>query len=136
MKKKNRQEKSDAHKTIETIVQVITAIGVIVSIILAIPQIGDIFRDFFHPEESDGVVDANRNGYHVVRYDDGSIYKGRYVNGYKNGYGRYYDSDGTVYKGSFKDGRCHGKGTVYDVRHFIFRSILKKGAWKEGVFIG
>ena len=57
------------------------------------------------------------NGEGTMRYDNGDVYVGNWVNGEREGYGEMKYSNGDVYAGDWKDGVRYGDGTYI---------------WKEG----
>jgi hypothetical protein len=95
------------------------------------------------------------DGYGTYKWGDGNTYTGEWKNGQPDGkgilvspYGTTYSGqwkqnrlhgkgrltyyNGDVYVGEFKHGKRHGKGILYDKDH----KIIKKGTWKNDVFVG
>ena len=51
---------------------------------------------------------AHGKGY--IRYDNGNIYKGRFANDFKHGEGTFQYTNGNIYKGTFHNNLFDGKG--------------------------
>jgi hypothetical protein len=78
--------------------------------------------------------------YEEVVYDDGSAYKGNFVNGLYHGYGMLTWADGNKYDGDFANGYFHGEGTLTwsdgSIYKGQFRNNLQNGygemTWPDG----
>jgi hypothetical protein len=84
--------------------------------------------------------EASPYSYEEVVYDDGSSYKGNFVNGLYHGYGMLFWADGTIYDGDFANGYFHGEGTLTwpngNIYKGEFRNNLQNGygemIWPDG----
>ena len=64
---------------------------------------------------------------HIIKYDNGDIYKGDLVGGIENGYGVLTTVSGDKYEGEFETGKYDGKGTYTWKNGDIY-----SGDWKKG----
>ncbi|MDR7079550.1 hypothetical protein J2Y03_004608 [Neobacillus niacini] len=108
----------------------------------------DNLTDIVEVEKSESKSEANENAvdeespysYEEVVYEDGSSYKGNFVNGVYHGYGMLIWADGTKYDGDFANGYFHGEGTLTWPDGMIykgeFRNDLQNGYgemfWPDG----
>jgi len=72
-----------------------------------------------------------QHGTGVMKYSDGSIYKGSWINGQKSGHGFYYSSNGDYYNGSWINGKKHGIGCYYSkvgaqAVEFVWENDIRK----------
>ena len=63
----------------------------------------------------------------IMRWTDGSIYKGEWKKGKMHGLGEYKWSPDHFYKGYYKEGKKHGAGKFY-----TSPSKFLKGDWEKG----
>lgn len=71
-------------------------------------------------------VNGIREGYGECKYDDGSVYKGEWLNNKRNGYG-IEQSGSMYYEGYWKDDKKHGKGLMRNDTCTVFYI----GDWKD-----
>ncbi|KAL9179935.1 hypothetical protein ACHAXT_007905 [Thalassiosira profunda] len=73
-------------------------------------------------------------GWKVVRYANGSVYKGELKDGKKHGQGKIKYSDGNVYEGKWKEGRKNGNGKFTwangDAHEGEYKEDMKHGQGK------
>ena len=50
------------------------------------------------------------NGFGTLKYKDGSMYEGHFIEGLKHGQGKMSHRDGTVYEGFWENDLEHGQG--------------------------
>ena len=62
-----------------------------------------------------------------MKYADGDIYVGEYVDGEMRGKGTYTFADGNKYVGEFVNGTFHGRGTYY-----FTNGDYIEGTWENG----
>lgn len=62
------------------------------------------------------------------KINDGSSYKGGYVDGKAHGYGIYTFPDGSTYRGNYENGKRNGSGSEYSVDG----KIINSGNWIDG----
>ena len=68
-----------------------------------------------------------QNGYGVINYDNGDMFKGNFKSYKKNGYGVYTWNNGDSYSGNWLNGKKHGYG------EFRWASgTMWKGEWRNG----
>ena len=72
-----------------------------------------------------------KNGEGILRKEDGSLYKGYFLNDEFHGNGTL-EIKGTNYVGQFKNGRYHGKGRLN--LQGTNGSLFYQGSFKEGLF--
>lgn len=77
-------------------------------------------------------VDNRRNGYGEIRYKDGNKYIGTFKDDKREGYGIYQHKDGDRYEGYFVNNKREGFGTYYYrdhtcVYHGYFQNNRKHG---------
>jgi len=79
--------------------------------------------------QADECTSAPRNGTARVRYPNGDIYEGAFINGLRHGRGIFTEAlTGSWYDGFWEKGRRHGTGTfVTGDKSFIF-----DGTWRHG----
>jgi TPR repeat protein len=102
-----------------------------------------------------GEVDHNKllTGYGTCIWDDGTEYKGNYLNGHKNGYGVQTWSSGTIYEGDWVNSQMQGFGKIiwtsgafYEGEWWnskqhgngvevLTNGVIKEGVWHDGVFV-
>lgn len=51
-------------------------------------------------------------GHGLMRYKDGSVYEGYFVNGKKHGKGTYVDPNGNTFDGNWRQGKRQGPGKL------------------------
>jgi hypothetical protein len=86
------------------------------------------------------VTEESSYYYEEVVYDDGSAYKGNFVNGLYHGYGMLTWADGNKYDGDFANSYFHGEGTLTwsdgSIYKGQFRNNLQNGygemTWPDG----
>ena len=72
-------------------------------------------------------IDGKANGKGFFKWNDGCVYIGEFIDGNLNGQGNMTYSSGTVHQGEYKNGNRHGKGTYkYD------NGDVYEGEWKDG----
>lgn len=71
------------------------------------------------------------NGEGIFSWPDGRCYKGNYLNNYKDGFGEFIWPDGKIYKGMWAKGLQNGKGQLYNKDYDIWIT----GIWKDGIRI-
>ncbi len=57
------------------------------------------------------LINGFRDGYGVLKYDDGNSYEGEFKNNNRNGQGTFTWANGNSYEGDWVDGEKHGNGT-------------------------
>jgi hypothetical protein len=67
----------------------------------------------------------------VLTSCDGGRYEGDYVDGKKSGKGVYTWPNGHRYEGDWVNDKRNGKGTLFAQNG----SVLKKGIWKNNIFV-
>ena len=98
----------------------------------------EIENDHYH--YVGGIENGFFQGYGVLEYKDGTIYKGNFDFGIKTGAGEIFFPDGSKYIGEFKNGLFHGLGyyefaktetsEIYKFCHKSQKSV-KTSDWKE-----
>jgi hypothetical protein len=76
---------------------------------------------------------GQREGYGMLRYADGSMYKGAWKEDVPEGFGSLRCIKGTIYEGEFQGGQKHGKGKWRVSRN---SRRVKKGYWQYGIWKG
>lgn len=71
-------------------------------------------------------VDGKMHGNGTVQWEDGASYSGQWVHGKRTGYGTYIWPNGDTYVGGWKDNQMFGKGTLY-----YNNGTVERGIWKE-----
>ncbi|KAG2382694.1 hypothetical protein C9374_005274 [Naegleria lovaniensis] len=65
----------------------------------------------------------------VIKYKDGSIYIGQFLDSKKHGFGTMYYSNGDVYRGEWKNNLKHGVGDYYFASN---KSSYHQSTWENG----
>ena len=79
-------------------------------------------------------VNDKYHGKGVFTWADGSKYAGDFTDDQITGEGSFYDTAGQkIYSGGVKNAAFHGKGTEFSI---LDGSVIRKGTYKEGNFIG
>ena len=73
----------------------------------------------------------DKNGFGRMKYSNGVIYEGNFVNGIAEGKGTLYYTNGAVYKGEIRQGNPHGRGKIT-----YADGSVQEGYFKEGKYQG
>ncbi len=65
-------------------------------------------------------------GLGIVKFPDGSSFKGQTKSGLFNGKGRMIHANGDIYQGEWQDGKANGHGVFVDTNGSMY-----EGEWKE-----
>ncbi len=77
------------------------------------------------------ILNGKAEGWGILRYKNGDIFKGEFKNGLREGYGTLKYFDGAYYRGYYKAGRRDGKGILKTVE-----GDVRLGEFRGGVFHG
>jgi hypothetical protein len=72
------------------------------------------------------------SGNGILKFHDGAIYNGTWLNGKMAGFGEMILPSKARYVGEWKDNRQDGKGTDYDTKS----EWVGTGNWKKVVYVG
>ena len=80
--------------------------------------------------EGDWSKEGKKHGIGRITFNDGSMYEGRFMNGFFSGYGTLRLADGTVYTGNIKDSYNINIGSICMFDSFsIFVKTLSSIVW-------
>ncbi len=72
------------------------------------------------------------NGFCIIKYLNGDIFKGELKDGYKDGYGIYeFRESGDRYEGQFKNNNIDGYGKLISKNGDIYEGDFKIFIWME-----
>ena len=57
-------------------------------------------------------VEGKKHGYGVYRWGDGSVFEGWYIDDKKQGHGKYRTADNRMFEGEWKNGMREGRGVL------------------------
>ncbi len=63
----------------------------------------------------------------MLRWKDGSFYKGGFSQGKLDGYGEETCKDGNIYKGYYSKGKRHGKGKLFTTDGKEYQCVFQDG---------
>ena len=70
------------------------------------------------------IINGKREGFGILKYNNGRIYEGNWVNDRREGKGRERYSNGNIYEGDFKNSKAEGKGIYKWERRFKSCSLF------------
>jgi hypothetical protein len=74
---------------------------------------------------------GKKNGFGIQKFNDGSVYKGNFINDKTSGFGIFFHSDGDIQKGEFFNGITKGYGEYYHKKEVIYY-----GYWLDDIQYG
>lgn len=84
---------------------------------------------------STAITDCNKEYCHntvgSLRYKDGSIYTGQFVNGKGEGNGKCKYANGDKYEGGWKNHAPHGEGTMHFAKGTVYAAVWDNGVPKQ-----
>ncbi|CCW70135.1 unnamed protein product [Phytomonas sp. Hart1] len=66
-----------------------------------------------------------RHGFGMMRYYNGDVYQGNWVNNRRHGNGKFLKSDGEIYEGMWERDERHGAGTIQYIDGNCFKGMLE-----------
>lgn len=83
------------------------------------------------------ILDCNKEYCHnslgSLRYKDGSIYTGQFINGKGEGNGKCKYANGDRYEGGWKNHAPHGQGTMHFAKGTVYAAIWDNGVPKQKI---
>ena len=88
-----------------------------------------------NPESFDyagGIDEENlKNGFGILKLNDGSCFKGMFIHGHANGFGIFSHSKGDIYKGEFHNDEINGYGEYH-----YEKMTINSGYWVNSALLG
>eukprot|EP00917_Polyrhabdina_sp_WS-2016_P003362 GHVP01007473.1.p1 GENE.GHVP01007473.1~~GHVP01007473.1.p1 ORF type:complete len:165 (+),score=29.81 GHVP01007473.1:2-496(+) len=78
------------------------------------------------------VLLQSKVGEGILRFEDGTFYRGELVGMERHGFGLQFEPNGLTYEGQWQNDRKHGRGTTYIEKKKLMTSSLE-AAWQDDV---